>query len=240
MTTTLQRKQLQTMMHLQNQMNDKVNPDWRLASYAWHDAVLTEAAEAYDHTNWAWWKNAGKEPDMDQIKLELVDIWHFVLSELMCHEEGELHSYYSLVTGVIDYAEKQRLKDMKKNVSLIRYTIKNIMRSALLPESNEKICMMIHAFVDAMFAVDMSWTELYKLYVGKNVLNQFRQANGYKTDTANYKRIWTNEKGWEDNQYLTSILNILDVESDTFVDDINNKLQECFDDNKAFVNVPEV
>jgi dimeric dUTPase (all-alpha-NTP-PPase superfamily) len=228
------------MMHLQNQMNEKVNPDWRTQNLPWDDAILTEAAEAYDHTHWAWWKNAGKEPDTNQIKLELVDIWHFILSELMTHEEGELHSYYSLVTGVIDYADKQRPNNIPKNVTTIRYTIKNLMRSALLPPANDKICMLIHAFVDAMFVMDMGWDEVYKLYVGKNVLNQFRQANGYKTDTAAYKKTWAQEKGWEDNQYLTVILGTLDVESDTFVDDINNKLQEYFDDNKAFINVPEV
>lgn len=232
---TLQRKQLQTMMHLQNQMNEKVNPDWRTAELAWEDAIIAEAAEAYDHTNWAWWKNQGKEPDINQIKLELVDIWHFVLSELMTHEEGELHSYYSLVTGVIDYAEKQRPKDLQRRLALTKYAIKNIMRSALLPPSNEKICMIIHSFVDAMFALDMKWEEVYKLYVGKNVLNQFRQANGYKTDTVLYKKTWALEKGWEDNQYLTEILNSLDVESDTFIDDINNKLQERFDDNKVYL-----
>ena len=37
-------------------------------------------------------------------------------------------------------------------------------------------------------------TQLYRLYVGKNILNQFRQDHGYKE--GNYIKVWNGE---EDN-----------------------------------------
>jgi len=42
---------------------------------------------------------------------------------------------------------------------------------------------------------------LYKLYVGKNILNQFRQDHGYKEGT--YIKIWNGE---EDNVTMQNIL----------------------------------
>ena len=42
---------------------------------------------------------------------------------------------------------------------------------------------------------------LYKFYVAKNVLNQFRQDHGYKEGT--YKKVW---KGKEDNEVMLSLL----------------------------------
>jgi hypothetical protein len=42
---------------------------------------------------------------------------------------------------------------------------------------------------------------LYKLYVGKNILNQFRQDNGYKD--GSYIKIWGGE---EDNVVMKRVL----------------------------------
>ena len=48
-------------------------------------------------------------------------------------------------------------------------------------------------------------TELFRQYVGKNVLNFFRQDNGYKEGT--YRKFWS---GREDNEVLVDILQSLD------------------------------
>jgi len=42
-------------------------------------AVITEACELNDATNWKWWKNK-KEIDWDNIKEEVIDLWHFLIS----------------------------------------------------------------------------------------------------------------------------------------------------------------
>ena len=56
-------------------------------------------------------------------------------------------------------------------------------------------------FKSLMDDADMDWNDLVSMYVGKNVLNRFRQANGYKEGT--YIKIWNGE---EDNVHLTNIL----------------------------------
>lgn len=57
------------------------------------------------------------------------------------------------------------------------------------------------AFIGAMHKLDLSWSELYTTYVAKNVLNLFRQANGYKQGT--YIKTWN---GREDNEVLEFIM----------------------------------
>jgi len=73
--------QLSTMLALQESLNAKVNPNWKLAGYAWHRAIMVEAVELLEHVGWKWWK--AQEPNIAQARLELVDIWHFAMSLAM-------------------------------------------------------------------------------------------------------------------------------------------------------------
>ena len=42
-------------------------------------AIITEACELNDACNWKWWKNK-KDIDWNNVKEEVVDLWHFLLS----------------------------------------------------------------------------------------------------------------------------------------------------------------
>ena len=68
-------------------------------------------------------------------------------------------------------------------------------------------------FTAAMKSAGMSFSDLYLGYVGKNVLNFFRQDHGYKEGT--YLKLWN---GREDNEHLVDILRDLDSDSLTFKD----------------------
>ena len=61
--------------------------------------------------------------------------------------------------------------------------------------------------------------KLFDIYIGKNVLNKFRQDHGYKDGT--YKKIWN---GVEDNIIMNEILQS-GVNS---VDEIYSKLEICY------------
>ena len=71
--------------------------------------------------------------------------------------------------------------------------------------------------------LDMSFDELYEIYIGKNVLNMFRQDNGYKDGT--YNKIWN---GREDNEYLADIIKSLNTSSRTFQDDVYAALERSY------------
>ena len=75
------KQQLVTMLELQNNMNAKVHANWKEQEFEWYRAIWVECAELLDHYGWKWWKK--QTPDVDQIALELVDIWHFGLSLML-------------------------------------------------------------------------------------------------------------------------------------------------------------
>ena len=78
---------LQTMARMQDEHNTLVHAQWRTQCYDYYRAIWVECAEMLDHFGWKWWKK--QDGDLDQVKLELVDIWHFALSELLRQDRLE-------------------------------------------------------------------------------------------------------------------------------------------------------
>jgi dimeric dUTPase (all-alpha-NTP-PPase superfamily) len=218
-------EQLKTMIELQEAMNSRVTKEWRKEKRQWTDAIFTEAAEAFNHTNWEWWKNEGKPVDIPQIKLELIDIWHFLLSELITHEETEM-TYYQLVSETITAVKEAKPPgiDFTENPEAIKTSLRCIAASALGEWNEDRILALVGAFAMAVEIIGMGWDEVFKLYVGKNTLNHFRQNHNYKADTDRYKDIWRFTEGKEDNEYLTDLLTTLDVTSASFKEDLYSAL----------------
>ena len=71
-----------------------------------------------------------------------------------------------------------------------------------------------------MVAVDLDFDGLYSAYVGKNVLNFFRQDHGYKD--GSYVKTWS---GREDNEHLVEVMASLDHGAEDFAQNVYNSLQ---------------
>ena len=179
---------LHTMADMQEQHNVLVHPQWREQGFEFYRAMWVECAEMLDHFGWKWWKQ--QTPDIDQVKLELVDIWHFALSELMRK-------------GAIDPAVAEQLAavsvDKATDPEGFRLAIETLAAACLSTRSID-----LSAFCAAMAALPMDYAELYALYIGKNMLNRFRQNNGYKS--GEYRKLW---QGREDNEHLIELLDEL-------------------------------
>jgi dimeric dUTPase (all-alpha-NTP-PPase superfamily) len=202
------KQKITTMLELQDSMNSRVNPDWRNAGNEWYRAIWMEASEMLEHYGWKWWKK--QEPDAMQVKLEIVDIVHFALS--ICLEEQK-NSETDTIAAAIEVAfENPRATDD------IRTTIELLAKETLVDQSAH-----FAIISGVMKQVAMPFDELYEIYVGKNVLNLFRQDNGYKEGT--YSKIWN---GREDNEYLADILQQMNCNSDSFRDDIYRALAENY------------
>ena len=59
--------------------------------------------------------------------------------------------------------------------------------------------------------------------MGKNILNRFRQENGYKDGT--YKKIWNGE---EDNEVLARLMLDMDSDSASFIKDVQAVLERNY------------
>lgn len=203
---TNMKQQILTMLDLQDAMNRKVNPDWRDAGYPWYRAIWTECAEMLDHYGWKWWKH--QEADMAQVHLEIVDIWHFALSDLILHNDS------------MEQAAEQALAGLQRQPaeSDLRGAIEHLAMASIQHQSAD-----IGRFAEVMKAADLGFDELFKTYVGKNVLNIFRQDHGYKE--GSYVKIW---QGREDNEHLADILSGLDADSDDFSDQVYRQLAQAY------------
>jgi hypothetical protein len=71
--------------------------------------------------------------------------------------------------------------------------------------------------------VDLDFDSLYRAYVGKNVLNFFRQDHGYKEGT--YVKNWA---GREDNEHLVEVVSELDSSAADFADLLYQALSERY------------
>jgi dimeric dUTPase (all-alpha-NTP-PPase superfamily) len=199
-------EQIQVMLNLQDDMNTRVHPDWRNQGFAWYRAVWIECAEMLDHYGWKWWKK--QSPDVEQVKLELIDIWHFGLSMLLLEKQSA-----ASIGGALVRAETASEKPGSFPEELEHFVteILNTRRFDVV------------AFARLMRSIDLSFAELYSSYVSKNVLNFFRQDNGYQEGT--YLKQWG---GREDNEHLVELARRLDATGADFKDQLYQALAERY------------
>jgi dimeric dUTPase (all-alpha-NTP-PPase superfamily) len=194
------------MLELQDAMNSRINPEWRQAGNEWYRAIWIECAEMLDHYGWKWWKH--QEPDMEQVILEIVDIWHFILSDLL-----ETSSNTDDVASNIE-----TIMQSSCETSDIPAAIETLAGNTLSHRHAD-----VEAFVQLMLAAGLSLDDLYRGYIGKNVLNFFRQDHGYKQGT--YQKLWG---GREDNEYLVETVSSLDADSSSFQQDLYDALKSHY------------
>jgi len=202
------------MLQLQVQLNDATNgEDWTKGKTKngkvinWKRCIYMECAEMVDSFSWKHWKSINKDPDWDNLQIEVVDVWHFIMSLA-------IENYTQNMRGnVIDLA--MNISELE-NFSTIDTKIKTFDTQENVIEKVENIIFLslnkddfeleelINQFFDLVIMSGLDLETLYKLYVGKNILNQFRQDNGYKEGT--YMKIWDGDednvvmkKMWEDD-----------------------------------------
>jgi dUTPase len=205
---------LMTMLGLQDGINSKINTAWVQAGNPWYRAIWTECAEMMDHVGWKWWKKI--QPDVEQIHLELVDIFHFGLSELIV-VNGSVNAAQNAAQAAYQSIEAAR-QDGKTDAAQVLKLIEEFASATLTTKS-----FAADSFAELCAAVGLGGDSLYRKYVGKNVLNTFRQDHGYKD--GSYVKIWS---GREDNEWLAEIGTTMQTASDTFPTDLYQALERAY------------
>lgn len=214
------------MLSLQEQLNKKINENWRneRTKEDFARATWVECAEALDSLPWKWWKK--QEADIDNLKIEVVDIWHFIMSYILLDYE-DLGK--ALESDYIEYFKKGVNEDLH-NIEInsvyihhylgetdyykkLMFLIERVAEGFLKDTPVEGIF-----FFGLLVKNTISFKELYLLYIGKNILNHIRQETGYKD--GSYKKVIN---GMEDNQYLFHI--VKEVNSK---DELEDKIRQAF------------
>lgn len=198
--------QITAMLDMQNAMNSKVHPKWFDQGFDWYRAIWVECAEMLDHYGWKWWKH--QQADIEQVRLELVDIFHFGLSCKIIENSNLAELASELAIEMQSPTKGADFKESLESLAAFALTEKGFN---------------IRAFAGCLSQCDMTADSLYRSYVGKNSLNFFRQDHGYKE--GSYLKVWN---GREDNEYLVDIINSLDSKAADFKEQVYKELKAVY------------
>lgn len=187
---------------LQNNLNNIIDNNW-LINRSINDfkrAIWLECAEAVESLPWKWWKK--QTININNFKIELIDIYHFLLSWIILKKDNNIKdNLYRVVyiqytnniapiSNFIDEYDKQYIEFLIMNIEkLVLYVLQDNLEET----------------INKYFAILFKIMDVYEfdiLYRGKHILNIIRQKNGY--NTGNYNKI-INEK--EDNEILMELIN---------------------------------
>ena len=193
--TFLSKEKFVQVCKMQDALNIKAaGVDWKTQNLGWDTAVFTEAAEAMNHLGWEWWKQP--TANLAQAQLEVIDILHFAISGLLVNSNGDLENLYDQLDAAFNAMEPDQVAHLQSWTAI--ECLKEIALNAVV----DNFGFAVYLTVQAAATLGMNENEVYDMYIGKNVLNQFRKANGYKEGT--YIKMWY---GREDNEYLTEVMN---------------------------------
>lgn len=213
-------------LELQNTFNSEINKDWKSQStYKWDVAMFVELGELLASTGYKHWKN--EEFDLKNVKMEIVDVYHFWLSWFLSKEN--LFIYTTNVKEQDKLKEKFHVTDIEFEKLLQIYYSENLLDfNPLINTVNEnkeikeifiqkikkeifkfnqliveeKVKESFYSLLKLIHICFYDFEEFFSLYLAKNALNKFRQKNGYKEGT--YKKQWFD--GREDNYHVIDII----------------------------------
>ena len=202
--------QILSMLTLQQQLNDATNGTcWEDGitkqgkPIDWRRCIYLECAELVESYPWKHWKNIDATADTENIKIEVVDIWHFVMSEILrLNTNNQKLSLEELAYKISSLPNFNMLKEPANDISDRHFdqiaNIEKFIKSVFIDESLED---MASLYFEVVLQSGLNLDSLYQLYIGKNILNQFRQDHGYKD--GSYIKVWN---GKEDNVVMQNLL----------------------------------
>ncbi|MOA01533.1 dUTPase [compost metagenome] len=187
-------EQIEAMMSMQDSLNKRLAADWALKSWNWKHAIIDECMEVHGHLGWKWWKDTSQykvgitAENRKQVQLEVVDIWHFIMSWAIDYR----------------YSPDEVAKELK-NPTRTGNIYCEVDRLMAFAATNN---IPINQFASLMHESGLTGQELYEIYVGKYALNRFRWDHGY--DDGTYMKHWlvpaVSIMSHEDNWFLELIL----------------------------------
>ena len=190
---------LVNMLEMQNGMNTRVHDNWVDQDFAWYRAAWIECGELIEHYGYKWWKK--QQPDLEQVQLEVIDIWHFGMSALFEDDKSTQQIADEIMADLAGH-QPSGLGVREATEALALHCLQS---QGFSPSR----------FWDLMLAAGLDFDSLYSAYVGKNVLNFFRQDHGYKD--GSYVKNWG---GREDNEHLSELVAAMDHGAEDFAEQV--------------------
>ncbi|MBX6424140.1 dUTP diphosphatase [Thermosulfurimonas sp. F29] len=224
---------LKLMFERQAELNRRIDPEWEKRGFPWPRAIRQECAELIDSLPWKWW--AKGEPDRDNARLEVVDIWHFWISWALQerHDSEYLRKTYTvaewafrLTPEIERHLDDPCVSENAESAERVLEAVEILIAKTFFCSANG----VVQDLARLTGLVGLSFEDLAKLYFGKNVLNRFRQEMGLKK--GEYRRIWGPD-GEEDNRWMMRLAQELAPPTDekslaVFEDELFRRLIEVY------------
>lgn len=226
-------EQLSDMLNAQHQCNIAASgANYMEQNLPFHRAAAVEAAEFAGHLGYKWWKKFN--PDFPQAQLELIDIWHFLMScWLKEYPDYSINQVANIMSSFDTRAEL--CQPTAESINSILIINDSFIGRVSLTDLNQSTYLLFTLF----HKMGLSATEVYFQYACKNALNLLRYQNGYLSGTYK-KNEWPvpgKEGVHEDNEYLTWLMdhyreqpNLIEpiIENGGLITFMMNKLNEHY------------
>jgi len=209
-------------MELQKKFNDQVAPGWmqdkRNQKYNFWMAILDETTEVLNSKHWKWWKDPSKmnEVDWDNVQVELIDLFHFILS--ICIQQNAEHVLFSQLLNL------QMNKDKITLIKDDKY-FEDFWNNFLMAVQMKNLPVMAVSWGDFWFRAGGDVNVLFKEYRIKAALNKIRQEFGYGKE---YQKMWNfNGKMVEDNVVAWELSKDIPLDKNT-LENVTKVLREFY------------
>lgn len=220
------------MLQMQQRLNDETNgigwenglsKEGKLIN--WRRCIYMECAELIDSFAWKHWKNITTQVNTQNVAIEITDIWHFVMSLIL--EANKARQSLDALTDEIA-ANRAFLEFCKEAYNINAYNQYEIMNEIELIIHQTSIpsidfAVLLSNFFALALKCGVNLKTLFNNYIGKNVLNKFRQDHGYKD--GSYKKNWA---GREDNEILSEVLINMLKKPNFEIDEIYLALEQAY------------
>jgi hypothetical protein len=220
-------------LEVQNELNLKLSPEWKEKGWNYCDAMFTEATEAFNHLNWEWWRATDRVIDWDQVKLEWVDVGHFMFSEIMAN--GYEEDFIKQINYAIQDEKEYDFVEGAMNVDRVKRGLKAFTQAVLKYDLEGRdpvyFADVLDIFIANIWKLGLTIPQFYTLFIGKVCLNQLRWKNGYKKGIYGAQDVSTPEfyiktwEGVEDNVWLAQYAATLNPKSETFRQELTAGLE---------------
>jgi len=218
----LNKTQIKTLLTMQDDLNKIIDIHWHSKQHDYMRAIAVEAIEGIEHHGWKWWKF--QQVDLSQLQMEMIDIFHFYLSQILQMESD------NYLEKAIDKANSTYINEWNNSEKIVFDGQEYDLNDLSLLQKLDLLCglacskkLNFNLFFNICKNIELQPQDIYERYVQKNTLNIFRQINGYKQGT--YKKIWLNQ---EDNIHLMEIAKTLDSTSESYAKSLYLKLTEKY------------
>ena len=171
---------INSIFDMQASLNAIINPDWIHANQDWQSAMIAETIESIESID----LDNPANTDIDNVIVELIDIIHFNCSMLLELNDGDSKHISSNLAYSLLLANKEGLLLPNKNHKDILDDL-NYINTLIL--KGEYITTLTEVY-KCLGRLNVTFEEIYNIYLSKNALNILRQKFGYKT--GEYIKLW--------------------------------------------------